>query len=241
MFAAVVKNTILGGLVILILHFLIKNELVDQSAKKNIDTFVQQYGPKSPLALTAPTAISPDDELAAFFLEARAKANAINGAGAALRGGSPRAAENKGAVDEDARRSANGALKDLYDYVYADTTATQDQLNALYKDTLRSDCIQGTMKTVKCDAVGNDPQDKRLCHNPVDDHIAKLQKAELPVVDHVDKGYRYGTPFKEYQDDNVMNGAFIEGTRLTGFDGNDMLFASVGAAHSPNAEARYAS
>lgn len=219
MFATVVKNTILGGLVILILHFLIKNELVDQSAKKNIDTFLQQYSPK---LFTAPNTISPDDELASFFLEARAK----KADAAGLRGGSPRAAENKGA-DEDALRSTNGALKDLYDYVYADTSVTPEHLSSLYKDTLRADCIQGTRKTVKCDATGNDPHDKQMCHNPVDDHIAKLQKAELPVVDHVDKGYRYGTPFKEYQEDNVMNGAFIEGTRLTGFDGNDMLFASA--------------
>jgi len=206
MLDTVIKNTILFGLLIMIVHFMIKNELVDSAARRRVEFFMDN----KPLPLPIP---APHDELATFFLEATSpkKADAM-------------AAASPCATDEAQRAKAQ--LKDLYDYVYADKEAP-GELGTLYNDNVKSDCIQGSKKTVKCDLVGNNVGDKRMCKTLIDAHIDKQQKEEAPLVEKADEGYRFGVRVKDYKNEAVMNGAYIEGTRLTGFDTNDMLFASV--------------
>jgi len=234
MLDTVIKNTILAGLVILIAHFIIKNELVDKSAKHNIEAFIQSMM-MAPSAAPVPSGVlssgpagvtETQDDVARFFLEAT---KAGNGAG------SPRF-KNVGPgcspvpADEDALRSLNAQtqISDLYDYVYNDRErdVAPKELIGHYKDaSIPIDSIQGNdKKTVKCDLVGNNSGDKRLCKTLIDDHISKNLKPEVPLVDRPDVGFKYGTRVKDYDNEKVMNGAFIEGTRLTGFDANDTLY-----------------
>jgi hypothetical protein len=218
MLDTVIKNTILAGLVILIAHFIIKNELVDKSARHNIESFIQSMltAPSPmPAAAAGPVGIDEtSDDVAKFFLEAT-KARETDA-------GSPRIK----AVDEDKQRSLNSQhqINDLYDYVYNDRErdVASKELGDLYRDSSVQE--GGSKKTVKCDLVGNNAGDKRLCKNLIDEHISKNMKPELPLVDRPDVGFKFGTRVKDYDNENVMNGAFIEGTRLTGFDANDTLY-----------------
>lgn len=216
MLDVVIKNSILLGLVIMVAHFMIKNELEDKITRRIIQEptrsgFMRQSS-------------NTHDELAQFFLEATKARSGTN---------SPVSSQQTTSMLSEIAPFANPddadsvQLKDLYDYVYKNTDESSAELAALYKETLRSDCIQGTKKTVKCDLVGNNAGDKRMCKNPIDEHISKQQKAEVPLVERPENGFKFGTRVKDYQNETVMNGAYIDGTRMTGFDANDRLFAGA--------------
>jgi hypothetical protein len=195
----VIKNTILSGLIIMVVHFMIKNELEDKNTRNKIDTFLQP--------LINPIYAPVHDELATFFLEAT----------------KARSEDNSSACQTKKADSDSTQLKDLYDYVYADNDNSPNELASLYNEVLRTDCIKNTKKTIKCDINADN---KRMCRNPIDEHIDKQQKMEAPLIERPDTGFRFGTRVKDYQNETVMNGAFIDGTRMTGFDSNDRLFAT---------------
>jgi len=241
MLETVIKNTILIALIILIVHFLIKNKLLDESirlsrAKHTTPSTAHGGMASSPAhhhATSGPVHAghsahrSEDADLEAYF-------NAQMGTAAkppadqydirsGLKHPSVKAVANPSRddiskYDEDVIRSKNQQISDLYNYVYTDND--NNSLNAYFDESpvAKTQKILDGDALVKCDPYSTD---KKLCKNPVEMHIdsKKLKAMEKPSH----KYFKNSTTVGEYENDNVMNGAPIVGG-LSGFDSYEVQF-----------------
>jgi hypothetical protein len=218
MLETIIKNTILVSLIILILHFLIKNKLLENSIKQTRARHVL-LGKATPTASilvgggpVAQTHASPasagkkdeDADIEAYFkAHVRQLPNAVS---------KPNPLFNS---DEDAVRSKNKQVSDLYNFVYADDGG--NSLNAYFDES------PSKRTQVKCDPFSN--TDKRMCKNPIEMHIESQAKKPLPKKPSDLKYYKNSVEVREYENENVMNGAPLAGN-LSGFDTYEVQFQS---------------
>lgn len=202
MFAAVIKNTILFSMIVVISHLMLRNKLYDlnMEAAKEERFLVASVGP-APAAIAA----SPDSKTVQEVDRLISIAE----------------------YDEDViKRKRMEQLKDLYSFVYDDVSA--DDLQTFYDSHLKVPCVTKDNKTVRCDpllAADSRVASTSMCANPIDQHIEKNKKLTVGAPVMTGAQFKAGMELQQYENESVMTGGKMDS--LVGFDGFDLQYSQI--------------
>jgi hypothetical protein len=205
MFGLVLKNTILIILIILIVHFMIKNALLDK------DIFSRARSRRQ-------ARYADDNQLLrdALYAGEREKRPGL----------ASREREDILKYDEGyIKKCKEQQMKELYRYVFKEDASSE---LASYYDQAAVDmsaALDGSQQ-VKCNPSENTSLTcgpAPLCPTPIDKHFSERTKSTLPQSQ--DKHFKNRQIINEYADEDIMNGGAVD--NLTGYDGFHLQFADV--------------
>jgi hypothetical protein len=192
MFATVLKNSILSVLIILIIHFLIKKQLLN--ASKPLHSFRRT------------DAGTEENRILAYI-------SSLDSDG---KGPIDEKLLQIASTDEDVlRKSQSHQLKELYDFVFNDESSAKE-LGSFYKQLPSTD----PSKPVRCNPSDLRTDNNTMCDDAIGMHIQSQKKQA--ISENNLKYYKNAVGINEYPDENIMNGGLIDGllTGYDNFDVN---------------------
>jgi hypothetical protein len=208
MFGLVLKNTILIILIILIVHFMIKNALLDK------DIFARARSRNRKPRETN------DNQLLRDALYAGEESDAPRP------GLASRKREDILKYDEGYKKKCKEQqMKELYHYVFKDDASPE--LASFYdKSSVDMSAALDPNQQVKCEPSENTNLTcgpAPLCPTTIDKHFNERTKSTLPHTQ--DKHFKNRQIINEYADEDIMNGGAVD--NLMGYDGFHSQYADI--------------
>jgi hypothetical protein len=196
MFGTVIKNTVLFILIILILHFMINNILVELKLL-NKKSPKQEEPQVHDLDYPKPSRKQDDTSMTTELIPKDTPCNTnVN----------------------------NIKMKELYDFVY-DKDA-KPELNKFFKDDIDFEKNNENVPEIRCadnlnDNVGNYCSSSPTSKEEITGHYSNFNREECDKDIDQTKGVYI---LKKYKNEQEVNGGKLEGTDLEAFDGYDSLY-----------------
>jgi len=215
------KNGILVLIIILILHFIIKNKVIDnihammnqkmtQHAAIDVDVDVDVDAEEEDVIVNAPCVIAP-----------KTKNN-----GRSI----PDLDYPQLVPHEDVKLNDKDNFQELYDFVFTDGTNGAEEFNAFFEESRTLGNVEGLVSNDESILCDESNVDKKFCSDKLE--ISKHFKEKSKIGGHDasngDGNDRYSVLFN-YDNENVLNGGKINvpGGKITGFDGFDTSYQTL--------------